>query len=109
MTYVLWRVGHDWCIIKLAFPGRVVGVDVDTSFFTGNHSPRMSIQAICLEDEPVSTSWFSAPPTYLPHVMLYNVHDDHQVAFSTFRGRRQDPGHPFGKMGTCASPEDITL
>jgi allantoicase len=46
--------GHDWCIIKLAFPGRILGFDVDSSFFTGNHSPRVSIQAACLDTEPVS-------------------------------------------------------
>jgi allantoicase len=28
-------------------------VDVDTSFFTGNHVPRCSIQAATLDDEPV--------------------------------------------------------
>lgn len=40
--------GHDWCIVQLGVPGRIWGVDVDTSFFTGNHSPRVSIQGACL-------------------------------------------------------------
>ncbi|XP_028252677.1 allantoicase isoform X2 [Parambassis ranga] len=44
--------GHDWCIIQLGVPGLVYGVDVDTSFFTGNHSPRVSIQAGCLDQAP---------------------------------------------------------
>ena len=38
--------GHDWCIIKLGLPGRVCGIELDTSFFTGNFAPRASIQAI---------------------------------------------------------------
>jgi allantoicase len=36
--------GHDWCIIKLAYPGIIRGVELDTACFTGNHAPRVSIQ-----------------------------------------------------------------
>jgi len=43
--------GHDWCLIKLGMPGFIRGIDVDTSFFTGNHSPRCSIQAAYLNEE----------------------------------------------------------
>ncbi|XP_071323447.1 allantoicase isoform X3 [Trachinotus anak] len=45
--------GHDWCIIQLGVPGRIYGFDVDTSFFTGNHSPCVSIQAGCLDKPPI--------------------------------------------------------
>lgn len=41
----LFPEGHDWCIIQLGVPGLIHGVEVDTSFFTGNHSPYVSIQA----------------------------------------------------------------
>nr|XP_057928126.1 allantoicase isoform X3 [Doryrhamphus excisus] len=44
--------GHDWCVIQLGVPGLIYSVDVDTSFFTGNHPPHMSIQGACLEEEP---------------------------------------------------------
>ena len=37
--------GHDWCIIKLGLPGIISGVELDTSFFTGNYAPRASVQA----------------------------------------------------------------
>ncbi|CAB1452286.1 unnamed protein product [Pleuronectes platessa] len=37
--------GHDWCIVQLGVPGRIHGLDIDTSFFTGNHSPFVSVQA----------------------------------------------------------------
>ncbi|XP_060566892.1 allantoicase-like [Ruditapes philippinarum] len=40
--------GHDWCIIQLGVAGVISGVDVDTSYFTGNYAPRCSIQAACL-------------------------------------------------------------
>lgn len=43
--------GHDWCIIKLGVPGMIYGVDIDTSFFTGNYAPRASIQAACLTSD----------------------------------------------------------
>ncbi|XP_030577794.1 allantoicase isoform X2 [Archocentrus centrarchus] len=47
--------GHDWCIIQLGVPGLIYGLDVDTSFFTGNHSPYVSIQASCLDQVPPFT------------------------------------------------------
>ena len=31
--------GHDWCIVKLGIPGELVGADIDTRFFLGNHAP----------------------------------------------------------------------
>lgn len=37
--------GHDWCILRLGVPGRVRGVDIDTSFFLGNHPPFASLEA----------------------------------------------------------------
>ncbi|XP_074144160.1 putative inactive allantoicase isoform X1 [Sminthopsis crassicaudata] len=45
--------GHDWCIIQLGIQGIIRGFDVDTAFFTGNHAPRISIQAACLQNEEI--------------------------------------------------------
>lgn len=36
--------GHDWCILRLGVPGRIRGVDIDTSFFLGNHPPFASVE-----------------------------------------------------------------
>ncbi|KAM6954116.1 allantoicase [Aplochiton taeniatus] len=47
--------GHDWCIIQLGVAGIIHGFDVDTSFFTGNYSPSVSIQAACLDELPPLT------------------------------------------------------
>ncbi|XP_077283095.1 allantoicase-like [Arctopsyche grandis] len=44
-------IGHDWCIIKLGSKAIIHGVDVDTAFFTGNFTPKYSIQAACLTPE----------------------------------------------------------
>ena len=38
--------GHDWCIVALGVRGVVRGVDVDTSFFTGNYPTQCSIDAV---------------------------------------------------------------
>src|SRR6185436_2969998 len=38
--------GHDWCVIALGMRGLIRGVDVDTSFFTGNYPSHCSIDAV---------------------------------------------------------------
>ncbi|WP_062790335.1 allantoicase [Aquitalea pelogenes] len=43
--------GHDWSIIRLGRPGRIAGFDIDTSHFTGNYAPAISIEAThCADD-----------------------------------------------------------
>ncbi|MGI9480870.1 MAG: allantoicase [Hyphomicrobiales bacterium] len=44
--------GHDWCIIRLGRPGRIRGVDIDTSHFTGNYPPEASLQVWSGEGDP---------------------------------------------------------
>lgn len=54
--------GHDWCVVKLARPGRIHGLDLDTSHFTGNFPPAASVEACCLAgDEP--GAWFPLLPS----------------------------------------------
>lgn len=43
--------GYDWCIVKLAVPGIIHGVDVDTNHFLGNHPPFCSIEACLVKDD----------------------------------------------------------
>jgi allantoicase len=38
--------GNDWCIVELGMRGRLRGVDVDTSFFTGNFPSQCEIRAL---------------------------------------------------------------
>lgn len=40
--------GHDWCVVRLARPARLFGVDLDTSHFTGNFPPAASLEACCV-------------------------------------------------------------
>jgi allantoicase len=51
--------GHDFCIVKLGAPGELMGVDIDTSHFTGNFPPAASIDA-CRSDDDIpsaDTQW----------------------------------------------------
>ncbi|MFT4174190.1 MAG: allantoicase [Rhodocyclaceae bacterium] len=45
--------GYDWSVIRLARPGRIVGVDIDTRHFTGNYPPGASLEAChCAQGDP---------------------------------------------------------
>ena len=49
--------GHDWCIIQLATPGKIYGVDIDTNHFLGNHPPHASIEACTLFSAATETDF----------------------------------------------------
>jgi allantoicase len=54
--------GHDYCVIRLGVPGVIHGFDVDTSYFTGNFPPQVSIEA-CVSDQPVpEEAWVELVP-----------------------------------------------
>ncbi|MCX7556028.1 allantoicase [Xanthomonadaceae bacterium JHOS43] len=57
--------GHDWCIVRLARPGRIAGLDLDTSHFTGNFPPSASVEACFLAegDPDAETEWFTLLPS----------------------------------------------
>jgi len=37
---------HDWCVIELGAPGDVLGLDIDTNHFLGNHPPFASVDGL---------------------------------------------------------------
>ena len=41
--------GNDWCIVRLARPGVIHGIEIDTTFFTGNYAPAASLEG-CYHD-----------------------------------------------------------
>ncbi|MFP3615562.1 allantoicase, partial [Paraburkholderia sp. SIMBA_050] len=57
--------GYDWCIVKLARPGVIKGVDIDTSHFTGNFPPAASIEAAYVADGAPThaTEWVEIVPS----------------------------------------------
>jgi len=46
--------GHDWSIVKLGCSGIIRAIEVDTRHFTGNFSPKVSIQGALIKDNLVS-------------------------------------------------------
>ncbi len=48
--------GHDWAIIRLGAAGRIRGVVIDTTWFTGNYPESASIDATSVEGTP-SAEW----------------------------------------------------
>lgn len=44
--------GHDWVIVRLGAAGKITGIDVDTSFFTGNYPETCSVEACGVEGYP---------------------------------------------------------
>ncbi|MCB1560495.1 MAG: allantoicase [Xanthomonadales bacterium] len=56
--------GHDWCVVRLARPGRVYGLDLDTTHFTGNFPPSISIDACRLAegDPDIDSDWLPLLP-----------------------------------------------
>jgi allantoicase len=70
--------GFDTAVIRLGVAGVIKGVDIDTSFFTGNYPPSASLEACFLADgDPdQDTVWTEI----LPSVELQgNSHHYHQI------------------------------
>ena len=56
--------GFDHCIVKLAYPGVLHGVDIDTSHFTGNFPPAASIDACATSGPLDQAQWTQIVPAY---------------------------------------------
>jgi allantoicase len=54
---------HDWCVLRLGFPGRVHGVDVDTHHFRGNAPLAVAVDATAVRLDPDPTTvWTEIVP-----------------------------------------------
>ncbi len=58
---------HDWALIRLALPGVVRGVNVDTAHFRGNHPTEVSVEAASVPGTPtteelLATEWTELVP-----------------------------------------------
>jgi len=53
--------GNDYAIIRLGVPGIVHGVAVETSFFTGNYPPQVSVEAVSVDGYPSAAELSGAP------------------------------------------------
>ena len=56
------EAGHDWCIVRLGVPGIIHGFDVDTSHFTGNYPPEVSLEGCVSEVDRPDEGWVELVP-----------------------------------------------
>lgn len=69
--------GNDWLILRLGHRGRLHGVDIDTSHFTGNFPPAASLEGCDHEGDPGPDARWR---TLLPSVSLQgNAHHYHAL------------------------------
>jgi allantoicase len=56
--------GHDAAIVKLARPGAIEAIEIDTRHFTGNYPPAASLEACVSETDvpPISATWSALTP-----------------------------------------------
>lgn len=54
--------GHDFCVVRLGVPGVVRGLDIDTSHFTGNYPPQVSVDACSSDEDIPEASWTELLP-----------------------------------------------
>jgi allantoicase len=55
--------GHDYAVVRLAAPGVIRGVDIDTAYFTGNYPPGARIEAANVKGDPGDgTAWTEILP-----------------------------------------------
>jgi allantoicase len=113
--------GYDTAVIRLGAPGSIKGVDIDTSFFTGNFPPSASLEACFISDgDPDdATQWVEI----LSAVELQgNSHHYHAIAndsaFSHLRfniypdggvARLRVYGVPFRSWSTVSDDEPLDL
>jgi allantoicase len=69
--------GFDRCIVKLAYPGVLHGIDIDTSHFTGNFPPAASIEACTTSGVIEQAHWTEIVPA---HNLRGNSH--HYIALA---------------------------
>ncbi|EFF84351.1 hypothetical protein N5J44_17965 [Acinetobacter ursingii] len=61
------HAGHDWCIVKLGVAGKIRGLDIDTTFFTGNYPASASLEACYApNDELEQVEWIDLLPNSKP-------------------------------------------
>ena len=68
--------GHDFVIIKLGTKGRIHGVDIDTSFFTGNFPPAASLEGCNSASDPDENSqWLEILPAVSLSASAHHFHE----------------------------------
>lgn len=78
--------GHDAAIVRLAGPGIISGIVIDTAWFTGNYPPEASVEAACIPGYPAASDLLAAE--WQPIVTRTTLNGDTENAFTVTSGRR---------------------
>lgn len=99
--------GHDWCIVKLAQPGVLRGVDFDTSHFTGNYPPAAALEAAFLHSgEPDGdTIWHSVLPALNLQGDRHHYHEIHNAQTYTHVRLNIYPDGGMARLRVYAQPQ----
>jgi allantoicase len=54
------ETAHDWCVVALGAPGQIVGFDIDTQHFVGNHPPFASVDGLWAPEAPAGPATLPA-------------------------------------------------
>ena len=54
--------GNDWCLIRLGVNAIVRGIDIDTSFFTGNYPPAARLEGALSDERPEEGAFAALMP-----------------------------------------------
>lgn len=80
--------GHDWVLIRLGAAGIITGIDVDTSFFTGNFPTTCRIEACGVEGYPSPRALQSAETEWVDIVPRSPLKGDAHNRFDVSDRRR---------------------
>jgi allantoicase len=79
--------GHDWCIVALGIRGTILGVDVDTRHFSGNHPSHCSIDALDASAVPARKLWPAAGAPWMPLLEKVELKGNSQNLFAVANDR----------------------
>ncbi|TPK32495.1 allantoicase [Mesorhizobium sp. B2-5-4] len=80
--------GHDWALVRLGAAGIITGIDVDTSFFTGNFPTTCRIEACGAEGYPSPKALQSAETEWVEIVPRSPLKGDAHNRFDVSDRRR---------------------
>jgi allantoicase len=91
--------GHDWCIVALGMRGVVRGVNVDTSFFTGNFPTHCSIDAVDTTRPLAHHQYAVSGPPWMPLLAKSELRGDAHNFFAV------DDMRPWTHLRLCIFPD----
>lgn len=70
------HAGYDWCIVKLGVAGKIYGLDIDTTFFTGNYPASAALEACYVPDDQLDQAeWHSLLPNSVLGSSQHHIFD----------------------------------